>query len=42
MPYRESRETVIRHASRSRPANIALDLNRGVPLSRQLESLGEG
>jgi hypothetical protein len=42
MSYRESRETVIRHATRSRPANIALDVNCGMPLSRHLESLGEG
>ena len=33
---------MIRHSSRSRPANITLDVNRGMPLSQQLESLGEG
>ena len=32
---------MILHASLSRPVNIALDVNRGMPLSRQLESLGD-
>ena len=31
---------MIRRSSRSRPANIALGVNRGMPLFRHFESLG--